>query len=506
MFTGSVQLRIALSLSLAFLCLHALSLLLFRSNATAASYPFLILAPLFALFGCLWQARINLSRARLPWLLITAGMGLWAAGMMLSAWEELYRRAPATIADVSDFVYFLYGVPLLLAISFPTDGPRTRLFFWLDTVQGLLTAFLIYVTLFSVVPFASAKIQPIPESLLTTTYNIENLVLACGASLRLLAQPRDGEGRRVFEVLCWFLWLYAGCAWAYNYLSVVTQQHALFDLLVDVPFIVLAVLTLLPLHHLQQKHSADQQTTLGTLIEIGSPIIYTLALLGLGIAMLHTHFHIGILAIIVALAVYGVRTTVLQSSFAQSQRSLQHARDRLKEMSLKDSLTDIANRRCFDEMLETEWHRAARSRLPLSLLLADIDFFKNLNDCHGHRRGDDCLVEIAGALKAALPRSGDLLARYGGEEFAVILPETDRAGAQSVAARMQQAVRELKLLNKTALGDYVTLSVGIATYQFPEEGTAEGLIEASDRALYRAKAQGRNRVELGALNESVASA
>jgi diguanylate cyclase (GGDEF)-like protein len=506
MFSSRVHPAIVLGLPVAFLCLHALTLFVFRANATAATYPFLLLAPLFALAGCVWQARLNSSRARLRWLLISAGILLWVAGMALSAWEELFQSTPATIAEISDFVFFLYGAPLLLALSSPTEGTRSRLFFWLDVLQVLLTAFLTYVALFSVVPFASTKIQPISVSLLLTTYNIENLVLAGGASLRLLAQPLDGEDRRAFEVLCWFLWLYAACAWLYNYESVATQQHAQFDLLVDVPFIILAMLTLWIPSTRKPRSKIDQQTALGTSIEVASPIFYTLALLGLGIAILRTHFHIAILAIVVALIVYGVRTTVLQTRFLRAQRALQDARDRLTEMSLKDSLTDIANRRCFDAMLETEWHRSARSRQPLSLLLADIDFFKNLNDCYGHRRGDECLAEIAKALKAALPRSGDVLARYGGEEFAVILPETDRAGALKVAVRMQQAVSELKLLNKTGLGDHVTLSVGIATYQFPEAGTAEGLIDASDRALYRAKAQGRNRVETGALNESAALA
>jgi diguanylate cyclase (GGDEF)-like protein len=503
MLSGGVQPRILLGSLVTFLCLHALTLFVFHANTTVATYPFLILAPVAALAGCLWQARLTSSRARLRWMLISAGILLWVVDMLLSAREELLQVIPGTITENSDFAFFLYGAPLLLAISSPTEGTRSRLFFWLDVLQAVLTAFLTYVTLFSVVPFASTKIEPISVSLLMTTYNIENLVLAGGASLRLLAQPLDGEDRRAFKVLCWFLWLYAACACLYNYESVSTQQHALFDLLVDVPFISLAVLTLRAPAIRQDKSKIDHQTALGRFIEIASPIFYTLALLGLGIATLRNHFHIGICAITVAFIVYGVRTTVLQSRFLWSQRALQDARDRLKEMSLKDSLTDIANRRCFDEMLEAEWHRAARSQQPLSFLLADVDLFKNLNDRYGHRRGDECLTEIAKAMKAALPRSGDALARYGGEEFAVILPDTDRAGARKVAARMQQAVGDLKLVNKTELGDHVTLSVGVATYQFPEPGTAADLIDASDRALYRAKAQGRNRIEPGALNEIV---
>jgi diguanylate cyclase (GGDEF)-like protein len=501
MVRGRGRFTLFVAIVVAFLLLHGLLMELFPGHAVGVSYPFLICAPILALAASIRQTYLNASRARLPWLLLSLGLFLWTVGMLLSAWEELFQGVPQTIVAVSDLVYFLYGVPILLAISSPTHGPRTRVFFWLDTGQVVLTALLVYVTLFSVMPFASGPIQPIPVNLLANVYNIEDLVLACGATLRLLAQPVGGEDRRSFQLLCWFLWVYAGCAWAYNAASVHYNRHGLFDILVDVPFLILASLSALPPPDSAHIDLPNQPSALGTLIDIASPIFYTFALFGLGIALLRPHFRIGIGALIVALLVYCVRTTVLQSQFQRAERALQHARDRLREMSLRDSLTNIANRRCFDEILDAEWHRAGRSQQPLSLLLADIDFFKNLNDRHGHRHGYECLVQIANALKAALPRSGDVLARYGGEEFAVILPETDAIGARSVASRMQQAVADLKLVNPTALGEHVTLSVGIATYQFPEQGTSEALIEVSDRALYRAKARGRNRVELGALAE-----
>jgi diguanylate cyclase (GGDEF)-like protein len=501
MVRGRGQFTLIVAAVVAFLSLHGLLIEMVPSRAVGASYFFLICAPVLALAGSIRQMYLSASRARLPWLLLSLGIFLWTIGMLLSAWEELFQGVPETIVAVSDLVYFLYGVPILLAISSPTHGPRTRVFFWLDTGQVVLTALLVYVTLFSGVPFASGHAQPIPVNLLASVYNLENLVLACAATLRLFAQPKSGEDRRAFELLCWFLWLYAGCAWAYNAASVHYDRHGFFDVLVDVPFLVLAALSVLPPPESPQKELPNQASALGTLIDIASPIFYTLALFGLGIALLHPHFRIGIGAIIAALLVYCIRTTVLQSQFQRSERALQQARDRLRELSLKDSLTDIANRRCFDEILDAEWHRAGRSHQPLSLLLADIDFFKSLNDRYGHRRGDECLVQIASALKDSLPRSGDVLARYGGEEFAVILPDTDAAGARSVASRMQKAVADLKLVNPTALGEYITLSVGIATYQFPEQGTSEALVEVSDRALYRAKARGRNRVELGALAE-----
>ena len=178
-----------------------------------------------------------------------------------------------------------------------------------------------------------------------------------------------------------------------------------------------------------------------------------------------------------------------------TERSLLLLQDQLQSLVVTDSLTGIANRRCFDQMLEREWNRVTRTQDPLSMLLIDIDFFKNLNDQYGHRVGDQCLVAIAAALESASPRSGDLVARYGGEEFAVILPSTDRNGAESVAKRMQQAVCDLHIQNETSIGRYTTISIGIATYEFPQPGSPSVLIEAADRALYTAKRDGRNRVE-----------
>jgi diguanylate cyclase (GGDEF)-like protein len=167
----------------------------------------------------------------------------------------------------------------------------------------------------------------------------------------------------------------------------------------------------------------------------------------------------------------------------------------MEEMSLTDSLTGIANRRSFDHSLEVEWRRAVRRRSPLSLLMIDVDYFKKLNDSYGHPYGDDCLVQIAQALQSALPRTADLLARYGGEEFAVILSATDAHGADIVAQRMREVIRALHLKNETPIGTFVTISIGVATYEFPHEGTSATFLQVADGALYLAKRNGRNRIE-----------
>ena len=164
-------------------------------------------------------------------------------------------------------------------------------------------------------------------------------------------------------------------------------------------------------------------------------------------------------------------------------------------MAMKDGLTGIANRRAFDEALGTEWKRTVRANSQMSLLLADIDCFKNFNDSHGHQVGDDCLRSVAAALLSTALRPGDVVARYGGEELAIVLPGADSGAAAIVAERARAAVEALQIPHGTDVGGVVTVSIGVATALARDGGTAEmpqALLSSADRALYLAKAAGRN--------------
>ena len=167
----------------------------------------------------------------------------------------------------------------------------------------------------------------------------------------------------------------------------------------------------------------------------------------------------------------------------------------LERMARMDTLTEIANRRLFEEELEREWRRAERDNDTLSVIIADIDHFKEYNDHYGHPAGDRCLVRVAQTMASALSRPGDVVARVGGEEFAFLLPGTTRAGAESVAELIRRRILDLNIPHEASpTARQVTVSFGIASSGPTSASTPAGLLWASDVALYEAKRRGRNHI------------
>ena len=169
--------------------------------------------------------------------------------------------------------------------------------------------------------------------------------------------------------------------------------------------------------------------------------------------------------------------------------------DFLKTLSSIDALTEIPNRRFFDERLDQEWKRATRERYSISLLMIDIDHFKSYNDTYGHLQGDECLKTVARNLSQNLWRSSDIITRYGGEEFAVILPGTPSYSALNVAKRLWESISALEIEHSGSLSvGYLTVSIGLATLSPNEKTKPHQLIELADKNLYKSKTDGRNRV------------
>ena len=175
---------------------------------------------------------------------------------------------------------------------------------------------------------------------------------------------------------------------------------------------------------------------------------------------------------------------------------LKQRADLLEELASIDPLTHLPNRRLFEATLKEEWKRAQRDGSALSVLMIDIDFFKNYNDCYGHGGGDLCLQQVAEAMQSTHARPGDMVARIGGEEFIVILPNTDIDGAKAAGERLRQRVEALAILHShSKAAAVVSISVGCATV-LPSlnDSDADRFIHAADSQLYKAKEQGRNRV------------
>ena len=181
----------------------------------------------------------------------------------------------------------------------------------------------------------------------------------------------------------------------------------------------------------------------------------------------------------------------------QLAQQLEQANQELQQLAFLDSLTQLANRRRFDEYLDQEWKRMLRDKMPLSLILCDIDSFKVYNDTYGHQAGDHCLQLVARAISLGAKRPADLVARYGGEEFVVVLPNTESEGVLRVSEEIQANIRDLKILHANSQANpYLTLSFGAASSIPSDESSAEILIAAADRALYQAKTEGADRIVL----------
>lgn len=179
-------------------------------------------------------------------------------------------------------------------------------------------------------------------------------------------------------------------------------------------------------------------------------------------------------------------------------RALEEANLKLELLSNADGLTGIANRRCFDASLDEEWNRARRMGIPLALIMLDVDYFKHFNDQHGHLAGDDCLRALTKLLLKEVRRAGELVARYGGEEFVVLMPDSDLQAARDMAQRIQRSVRTLARTHAGVPTGIVSVSCGIASIKPSSHNSPINLLEQADRALYRAKAAGRDRIELTA--------
>lgn len=312
-------------------------------------------------------------------------------------------------------------------------------------------------------------------------FDIENGFLLLFALLRWYA-AREAARRDVFRILSLFALVYAAIAAYVNHASASDYGDPV-DLLIAAPFLLLLALALWPAVP-ELRRRAD--SAFCRFVRAASSLVLPITLLVVAGVIARQHLGLAIAGFVAATLGYGLRSVLMQLHAA-------HERERLDALTRVDALTQLSNRRHFDDALHAEWSRARRGGGALALLLIDIDHFKAFNDGLGHPAGDACLRDVARTLAACANRGGDVVARYGGEEFAAILPGAERADALRVGERMRAAVEALILVSPAPAGR-VTVSVGVATTAYADVVDVASFLRAADAALYAAKRAGRNRV------------
>ncbi|HDS1656147.1 TPA: GGDEF domain-containing protein [Stenotrophomonas maltophilia] len=462
-------------LALLYVLCHGLVLTLWPGPAGVGSFVFLTGAPLLAAGACLWRARRD--RAALGWRATALALLLWAGGMAFNMIDALGAGRADITPRASLFLYVLYGVPLVFILA---RARRERMSISLiDAAMAALLGVLFFVHTQS---FADrVEIDPLALVSMQRMFDIQNLCIAGFAVVRWLAVDVP-ERRSFFRALALYALAYLLVAYYINHYTSEDSFGAYNDLLIDLPFLLLA---LLALSHTPLP-AALPHPRLARTVQAAGPMILPLLLLVVGTLVVDHARPLAVSGFVVATLGFGVRSILLQVDLMERQASLD-------QLARQDGLTGVANRREFDALLLAEWNRARRSGTELALLLVDIDHFKAFNDQHGHPAGDRCLQAVAAVLKVIAGRGGDSVARYGGEEFAVIVPASPLSGVLALAERLREAVEGLPLPEGR-----VSISIGVGYLHPPALASAGQLLADADAGLYAAKRAGRNRVVLHA--------
>ena len=455
-----------------------------------ASYTVILLVQGLTIAAIIWRWRRSSFPNTLRWGLAIVAIMFVQLVNIIALKRTIYEENNPTPGAVL-VCSAIYSVLIILSCSTTFRRDTLGVTNLIDGVMACALIALFFVQIFSIVSLDGAS-NVSDARLIVRMCDVLGVFMTLCAGVRMLGSEKT-PWRHFFFVLAAYLLTSTLFAAVRNRLLLADWDDQRIELMLLPQFVVLGLLCLRPLPRWLTAYQPTDYMVHAT--ESLSPLFLGIGLLGASISIWNWHPALGAAGASIAVVGYGIRNVVTQSEQMATERSLLILQNELQSLAVTDQLTKIANRRGFDQILAQEWNRATRMQHSLSLLLIDIDYFKNLNDKSGHSCGDQCLIEIASALQSVLPRSGDLAARYGGEEFAVILPNTNLSGAELVAGRIQDAIRSLNIRNETSIGQFVSVSIGVAVYEFPMAGDPATLIEASDKALYLAKKNGRNRIE-----------
>ncbi|RXH57493.1 GGDEF domain-containing protein [Granulicella sibirica] len=430
---------------------------------------------------------------RVRWMMVALGFAVGVLGFMLKIAGGSVFPSTGKMAGFPEVLLLLRGLPFLVAASL-SNRENSRVFIRLDLAQAVLTVGLAFIALLFAFPVPGGGYAPIPSLVATDRLMVANLLIAVAATVRIFARRDSGE-RRFFRRLCGFLWANALAITFVN--RVLLHRAHVFGgspLLVisDLPVLWMAVAASRPSKVVTSSGTVHRDS----FVDAGSSFLFPFSVFLMAASIVPVHLYLGMGFVTLTFVLYAVRATILQTRYLAVQEELRKANERSRDQALQDGLTGIPNRRNFDQTLDREWRRAQRTNQPLSLLMIDVDHFKQLNDSLGHPTGDSCLRQLASLFRTRLGREQDFAARYGGEEFTILLMDTGIEGARTVAEGLRRTVSQYEFTHMGRPCGEITISIGVATKVPTLEEASSTLVELADEALYSAKNNGRNRVEV----------
>lgn len=473
-------------------------LLLLTLRQPVASSRLLTAAMAMLATACAYWRALQIprrERSTLRWA--GAGMFLWGLAHLVETVLGPTMAASNLAVDASDFIYLAAAFPLLLALSTTRETASIRTVFFLNIAQIGLALVLTFFLLYRMhLPPAEAA------TVMGKIYGATCVLLVILTALRL-STWETGEERRSVGLVLAFLCTYLPIELGMDYGTAHWDLHAgnLYDMLWSAPFLVAGGLALY--RPVKRETETVETKSKGNrlLVETLCPLLIAIGVFALAASIASQHAVLALTAIFLLMLIQALHAGVLQLNYVtgrmqllEREKELRNANATLQQLSLLDPLTRVANRRRFDAALDGAWRRAIRKRQLVALLIIDLDYFKGINDKHGHSYGDECLVTVARLVSKQAGRPDDLLARYGGDEFFLLLPDTDTEGATVVAERIHAAIAAQALENRASpIATRLTLSIGAAVIDGKSGTEPTALVATADKALYEAKRLGRNR-------------
>ncbi|GGA15027.1 GGDEF domain-containing protein [Dyella caseinilytica] len=426
---------------------------------------------------------------RLPWLLLALAALMQVLWAIINLLTTILGDKGGYLTAIGIVFSALYMIPCMFMITRSFGQHEPRSIAMLDLTLSCVVAVLLYRF---ITQLASGPLASDPSSIYLVIHHADAVDFSLSAMVILrMFGARSFRWRFFYYAASTYLLANAIVAYIYNRLELRGLPWWIGSM-VDISYALLMLVTLRqPPRWLRAYHPT---LSVSQTIASFAPMILSMMVVMLGISMSRISFLAGLVTACASVLFYGLRVAVIQSQHMDMQRAVDQSAWRLEQQVGRDPLTGIANRAALDTRLHEALEDGRRSGGYCSLLMIDIDFFKQYNDSLGHVAGDACLVKVACALSSSQLRPGDLVARYGGEEFVVVLANTPVETALEVARRLMASIERLQIVHASCPQGRITVSIGIGTQTANMRADALTLLEEADRALYAAKSSGRNCV------------